>query len=321
LKIQSTRAAILALGANLTAALLALPSPARAEPLPSPDSVHPQAVACTDDYSEGVVEDAKGNLFFSHVKWLSELTPDGKLTTWAETGGPNGHKILPNGHHLVCDGHRILELDASGKTLKEAASRWNGQPFRIPNDLTLDGKGGFYFTDPGNSSAKNPDGSMYHVDADGKIDRLATGLAFPNGIVLSKNRKKLYMDESARNRVVVWDMDAKGGLKGEYRVFAELPGNPKPGGDAQPDGMALDAEGRLWVAHYGTGTVKVLSPKGKLLATYDAGNALTSNLAFAGPNRDQLFVTGGNPGCLYRLDVKVKGLPLLPQAKTPPSKE
>ena len=51
----------------------------------------------------------------------------------------------------------------------------------------------------------------------------------------------------------------------------------------QPDGMALDLEGRLWVAHYGMKAVHVLSPAGKLLGTYDGGNVTTSNVCFGGP--------------------------------------
>jgi gluconolactonase len=88
--------------------------------------------------------------------------------------------------------------------------------------------------------------------------------------------------------------------------------------------MALDAEGNLYVAHYGMGQVQVLSPEGKLLRTYPGGNLLTSNVAFAGPDLDQLYVTGGTPGALFRLDLGVRGHKILPppkpdeQGTTPP---
>jgi len=79
-----------------------------------------------------------------------------------------------------------------------------------------------------------------------------------------------------------------------------------------PDGIALDAEGNLFVAHYGMRRVQVVSPEGKVIRSYPGGNLTTSNVAFAGPKGDQLYVTGGDPGALFRLDLGVKGLVILP---------
>ena len=88
----------------------------------------------------------------------------------------------------------------------------------------------------------------------------------------------------------------------------------------QPDGTCLDAAGNLYVAHYGMKQVQVLSPAGKLIARYPGGNVTTSNVAFGGPRRDQLFVTGGlgpegGRGGLFRLDLGVPGLGILPRGK------
>ena len=59
--------------------------------------------------------------------------------------------------------------------------------------------------------------------------------------------------------------------------------------------------------------VQVVSPEGKLLRRYPGGNLTTSNVAFAGPGMDQLYLTGGEPGALFRLDLAgVKGLTILP---------
>src|SRR5690606_36446939 len=105
----------------------------------------------------------------------------------------------------------------------------------------------------------------------------------------------------------------------ERIVFATLPAKMGDQIDNQPDGMCLDAAGNLYVAHYGMKQVQVLSPEGKLLASYPGGNLTTSNVAFGGPQMDQLFVTGGlggedGGGALFRLDLGVKGLVILPQA-------
>ncbi|HSG72601.1 MAG TPA: SMP-30/gluconolactonase/LRE family protein, partial [Planctomycetaceae bacterium] len=90
--------------------------------------------------------------------------------------------------------------------------------------------------------------------------------------------------------------------------------------DNQPDGICLDAAGNLYVAHYGMKQVQVLDPNGKLVARYPGGNLTTSNVAFGGPNMNQLFVTGGlgteggGKGGVFRLDLGVKGLTILPKA-------
>lgn len=286
--------------------------------LPDAAAIHPIEIVRTNDYSEGAVVDREGNIYFSHVKIITKVTPAGRATTWAETGAPNGHKILPNGHHLVCDASRsaVLELDASGKFLKNAAEGVvDGTPLRGPNDLTLDPDGGFYFTDPGGSDIFNPIGSVYYVNGLGRINQVATGLAFPNGIVLTPDRQRLLVGESQRNRILEIKLKSAGVADGPPRVFAYLPVNQKEGAhpvrDNQPDGIALDADGRLWVAHYGMKAVQVLDVNGAHLVTYDGGNVTTSNLCFAGPKFDTLYVTGGTPGALYRLDVKVPGLRIL----------
>ena len=96
-------------------------------------------------------------------------------------------------------------------------------------------------------------------------------------------------------------------------VLIDLPKKGEGQIDNQPDGIALDAEGNLFVAHYGMRQVQVVSPEGKLIRSYPGGNLTTSNVAFAGPKMDRLYMTGGEPGALFRLDLPgVKGLTILP---------
>jgi gluconolactonase len=145
-----------------------------------------------------------------------------------------------------------------------------------------------------------------------------SGYAFSNGIVLTPDGKKLYVAESQHDRVWVYEVVAPGKVNPK-KLFTDLPKKDEAAGqiDNQPDGMCLDQAGNLYVAHYGMRQVQVLSPDGKLLARYAGGNLTTSNVAFGGPNRDQLFVTGAigdteNRGGLFRLDLKVPGLKILP---------
>src|SRR6187549_4007722 len=91
-------------------------------------------------YCEGVVFDHVGNGYISWGKSITKFSLDGEHSVWAETGAPNGHKILADGTHLVCDAsqHAVLRLSSDGKLLEPAAKECNGQPLRGPNDLSLD---------------------------------------------------------------------------------------------------------------------------------------------------------------------------------------
>ena len=278
-------------------------------------------------YTEGVVVDRDGAIYISDVYngTIYRVAADGEAKVWAKTGAPNGHKILPDGTHLVCDGsqHAVLHLDAAGKIIGKAASEYDGKPLRAPNDLTLDPKGGFYFTDPGGSNLENPIGTVHYVDAKGKTHLVAEGLAFPNGIALRPNGKTLLVGESKHNRILSYDIISPGKV-GKMRVFANLPVKEAEQIANEPDGICLDAAGNLYVAHYGMRQVQVLSPAGKLLRRYGAGNLTTSNVAFSGPSMDQLYVTGAlgdetkSKGGLFRLDLKgVKGLKILQSAQPP----
>lgn len=289
--------------------------------LPPAEQARPVELFRVPNYCEGVCFDHEGNGYISWGKSITKFSLDGKHAVWAETGAPNGHKILADGTHLVCDAsqHAVLKLSADGKLLEPASKECNGKPLRGPNDLTLDTPHrGFYFSDPGGSSIDNPIGTIHYVDHEGKTTLLDDGLAFPNGIVLAPDGKRLYLAESQKNRVLVYDVEGPGKV-GEPRVFAELPTKDAEQGqiDNQPDGMCLDAAGNLYVAHYGMKQVQVLDPAGQVIRRYGGGNTTTSNVAFGGPEMNQLFITGGigkeaGEGGLFRIDLGVKGLVILP---------
>jgi gluconolactonase len=294
----------------------------KSQELPANDSVKPTKLFEVETYSEGVVFDHEGRGYISWGKTITQFELDGKNSTFAITGAPNGHKVLADGTHLVCDAsqHAVLHLDKDGKPLQPASTECEGKPLRGPNDLTLDPLGGFYFTDPGESGKDKLIGTVHYVDPKGKTHLVASGLAFPNGIVLTEDGKRLLVGESQFNRVLEYPVMSPGKV-GAMRVFADLPKHASgKWEDNQPDGMCLDARGYLYVAHYGMKQVQVLDPQGKLIRQYDGGNQLTSNVAFGGPKHDQLFVTGsiqadGKPGAVFRLDLGIKGREILPKRK------
>lgn len=302
--------------------LISLANTVAAADLPDPAKVEPLQLLTVPSYCEGVVFDKEGRGYISWGKSITRFTLDGKHEVWAETGAPNGHKILADGTHLVCDASHlaVLHLTADGKPLPHAATMCDGKPLQGPNDLTLDAaNGGFYFTDPGQSSKERPVGSIYYVDSKGTTHLIDTGYAYPNGIALTPDGKKLYVAESQQNRIWIFEVTGPGKASPK-KLYANLPVKDAALGqiDNQPDGICLDRAGNLYVAHYGMRQVQVLDPTGKLIARYSGGNLTTSNVAFGGPQADQLFVTGGiggedGRGGLYRLDLKVPGLVILPK--------
>ncbi len=305
---------------RVRALVFALPFLMAAEPPPE-NSVKIVKVFEVPHYCEGVVFDHEGNGYISHGEFITKFTPDGKHAIWVKMRAPNGHKILADGSHLVCDGefNAVLRLAADGKLIGQASSMCEGQPLRAPNDLTLDTpNGGFYFTDPGGSDDKKLIGTIHYVDKNGRTHLVDKGLAFPNGIVLTPDGKKLFVAESKKNRVLVYEVTAPGKV-GPLKVFADLPKKQGEQIDDQPDGMCLDADGNLYVAHYGMKQVQVLDPDGKLIRRYPGGNLTTSNVGFSGPKMNVLYITGGlgaeaGAGGLFRIELPgVTGLTILPK--------
>jgi gluconolactonase len=285
--------------------------------------VEPVRLFTVPEFCEGVVFDREGNGYISHGKFVTKFNLDGKHEIWAQTGGANGHKILADGTHLLCDRSQkaVLRLSDDGKILGKAASECDGKPLRAPNDLTLDPtNGGFYFTDPEGSDLDHRIGTVHFVDAAGKVHLVDKGLAYPNGIVLTPDRKRLYVDETFTRQVHVYDVLGAGKV-GPRRLFAEIPKLDASAGHVADlvDGMCVDADGNLYVARFGTGRIEAFDASGKHLRSLPAGNITCSNVAFGGPNHDQLFVTGGlgpigkAQGAVHRLDLGVKGLKILPK--------
>ncbi len=285
----------------------------------TPAAVQRTEIARLPTYTEGVVVDGNGDLYVSHADTISKVTPAGNVSEWSKTPSPNGHKILADGTHLVCDRTgAVYHLDAAGKLLRTAA-----RPPAGANDLTVDApNGGFYFTSP-YGSEREPVGKIYYVDRDGVSRQAADALSYPNGVVLRPDGRSLLVGESSANRITEFQVTAPGKLSGR-REFALMPHRERFDPERHlegplPDGMALDEAGALYVANYGAGEVQVFDPAGRHLRSLPGSGKFTSNVAFAGPAGNQLYLTGSvgptqqTTGLLVRLDLPgVKGLKLLP---------
>lgn len=263
-------------------------------------------------YTEGPAIDKEGAIYFTTLTGgkIMKVNSEGVSSVWAETDCPNGQRILSNGDHLVCDSKlgKVVRFDPSGKKIEDAAfGECEGVTIQTPNDLIVDEEAGFYFTD-----SIRHNGSVYFFGNDGSDRLVATNIDYPNGICLSKDKAKLFIAESYKNRILVIDLKEPGVPKNKPHVFGELPWNRENTLTGNlPDGIVVDTFERIWVAHYGMQAVQVLSLQGKLITSFDTGIPLTSNLCFIKDSKD-LIITGGSgepgPGNVHLLSVELPDL-------------
>ncbi len=255
------------------------------------------------DFPEGPCFDADGELYFTQCGsgWITRIR-GGVAENYVHSGStPNGAVFDETNTLWIAEAGTKQLLRYDGEELVEIAGEWDGRPLQSPNDLVFHPDGSIYMTGPGGSNAETPIGVIYHAQRDGRIEVVADGMAFPNGLALTADASRLYLAETGRHQVLIFEVRDDGGL-GEPEVFAETPGGS--GGD----GMALDVEGNLYVAHFGVGAVPVFSPDGELLERLPAGGEKPTNVAFGGADMMDLYVTEVETGAVYRLRPGVAGL-------------
>jgi sugar lactone lactonase YvrE len=264
-----------------------------------------ESYAKAPGYSEGPIW-RNGELLFCSGA-LMRVDAQGQAHKYLEID-PAGTVIRGDGHVLICDNKfkAILDLSPDGR-VGVVADRFETEPLRSLNDLTIDARGNVYWTDPDGSSVQNPVGHIYRLRPDGRIDRIASGLAFPNGLDVDPSGKYLYLIESQSKKILRYDVPADNDLFAKPAVFYDLGGS---GGD----GCTFDAAGNFWVADFhrpetGHGRITVLSPKGEVLAHLPVPSKVVSNITFGGPRNDEIFCTTGDPPGVFRAKVGVKGFP------------
>lgn len=259
---------------------------------------------------EGPAFDRAGDVFFvsSDRGAIVRVGADGIAAEWANTGGiPAALAFDPDGALFVTDSgpnrHGVLTVTADG-TVATVVDGYRGARFNGCNDLVFAADGTLYFSDPWQTSLENRVGGFYRRFADGRLERIDHGLAFPNGVALAPDASAVFLAETATNRVHRYAL-LPDGTVGPRTLFAQLEGG------VGPDGMAFDVEGTLYVAHYGAGRLDLLDPSGRVVDAIAVPGPEPTNLAFGGADRRTLVVTENSRGTLYRAEVAVAGAPLV----------
>ena len=164
---------------------------------------------------------------------------------------------------------------------------------------------------------RSPSAALYRVDPDLRVTRMLAGTTISNGLGWSPDGARFYFIDSPTRRVDVFACDPGTGALGERRplVTVDIDG-------AVPDGMAVDAEGCLWVALHGGWGLNRYSAEGELLDEVRLPVAKVTSCCFGGPELKDLYVTTRREslsdaelaqqplaGALLRLDPGVAGLP------------
>jgi gluconolactonase len=235
---------------------------------------------------------------------------DGVTTFRKPCNMSNGLAYDRQGRLVVCE-HATSQLtrtESDGRSVP-IATHYQGKQLNSPNDVICRSDGGIYFSDPPYGRAKffgverAQELSFQGVYRAGTDPRspvlLVDDFDRPNGLCFSLDEARLYVNDTARRHIRVFEVTPTGGLA-NGRLWAETKGD-KPGA---PDGMKLDSAGNVYCT--GPGGIHVFDPDASLLEVIETPER-TANFAFGDDDYRSLFITASTS--LYRTRREIPGLP------------
>ena len=251
---------------------------------------------------EGPACDSAGQIFavnFSKQQTIGRVTPAGEATlfvTLPTTSVGNGIRFDQQGMMYVADyvNHNVLQIDPATKKISVFAHH---AKMNQPNDLAITADGTLYASDPNWSAGT---GQLWRIDRKGHVTRVAENMGTTNGIEVSPDGRKLYVNESAQRKIWEFVIQADGTIAGK-KLLKTFP-------DFGFDGMRVDVDGNLYVTRHGKGTVVKMTPAGKILQEIDVLGKQPSNICFGGTDGRTAYVTEMEKGRLVSFRVDRPGL-------------
>ncbi len=283
---QPTNLILFALLFSLTTLLTASFADSPSSPVPEGASV--EKIAGEFRFTEGPIW-YENRLLFTDIpaNKIVEWTPEKKIHDFLKPSGhANGLAMNPEGRLLLAQHDGRVSRLTKQKKIEPIVESYDGKRLNSPNDLTVTKDGTIYFTDPpygvDRKERELPFSGVYRIDPEGSLTLLTKSFSRPNGIVLSPNENTLYVNDSAKDHVRVFDL--KDGSMTNGRIFARPDSDEK----GTVDGMTVDSNGNLYTT--GPGGVWIYSSGGKKLDRLKVPPRAT-NVAFGGPDRKTLYIT------------------------------
>jgi sugar lactone lactonase YvrE len=219
------------------------------------------------------------NGLFRRTDWASGATVDRKV-------GERVTFVLPaaDGSAIVSVADGLGPLPDEGAALPQLPVEAD-LPTTSINDAKVDPRGRLWF-DTLDRPQRTDHCALYRLDTPDKATVQVSGVLLGNGIGWSPAGDRMYFVDSRRQRVDVFDYDLDTGELGDRRVLAEI-----PDAEGMPDGLAVDAEGAVWVALYGGWQLHRYGPDGVLAEKVAVPVRYPTCPGFAGPDLRTLVVT------------------------------
>ncbi len=200
---------------------------------------------------------------------------------------PAGLGFRPDGSLLIVSTEDRQVLRYDGETVVTVADLAGLVPASL-GDMVVDDVGRAYV-----GSQAREGGVIVCLDPDDKATVVAENLDFPNGMVITADRKTLIVAESTGRRLTAFTI-AEDGALGDRRVFAD-------GLDGPPDGIALDAEGGVWTSMTLAHQFERIIEGGEVTDRIDMGERVAIACALGGPERRTLFLLSSTDAYPKRL--------------------
>jgi sugar lactone lactonase YvrE len=263
-----------------------------------------EALAWGYTLAEAPCVDADGSIYFSDALGggVYRLSASGDVETVIPKRRGVGGMCLHADGGLVVSGRDVLHVrEGESRTLLSIEGVLGF------NDLAAGPDGAVYAGglrfNPFQGEAPVP-GGFWRIDGTGDGEELFGGIEWPNGVAVSAGGGTVYACDYARGEVTAFELETR-----ERRVFAT-----SPSGDV--DGLALDAEGGVWVALGKSGTIGRFSEEGTLDDVVEVPAGFVTSLCFGGEDgRDVYITTADNTvdpsraGTLFKTRFDVAGLP------------
>jgi L-arabinonolactonase len=237
----------------------------------------------------------------------------GELDTVTVGGKLGVLGFCQSGQLVLASDSGFALYDPAAKTLQAVGNPEADKPQTRFNDGKVDRAGRFWAGTMGDSF-KN---SLYRLDADHSIQKMESGIDISNGIGWSPDNRVMYYVDSTPMLIYAYDFDLQTGSIANRRVLVD-----RSKGKGVPDGMTVDAAGKLWVAIWDGFCVECYDPNGKLLHTIQVPAQNPTSVAFGGAELDEMYITSAlceipqaerdnHPldGALFRVKGLAKGLP------------